>query len=74
MTNNNKQVTTNGIDNTISTRPGDLLKIVSGANNKDCGYGPGLYPIANIINANTIELTRDMTATETKKFYIVKNY
>ncbi len=74
LTNNNNQVTTVGIDHVLSTRPGDLLQVASGANNLDLGYGTGYYPIGKVIDSNTLEMTRDMTATETKKYYIIKNY
>ena len=74
LTNNSTQVITSNIDLTVNARPGDLLKIVNGANNLDCGWGPGVYPIASITNANTLQLTRQLTATENKKFYIIKNY
>jgi hypothetical protein len=54
--------------------PGNLLKIIAGGNIVNCGWGPGIYPIAKVVDNTTLELTRTLSVTETKAFSILKNY
>lgn len=52
--------------------PGDLLVLTSGANSTvDVGYGPGVYPIAQVANPN-LTLTQPLTSGATSSWSIVR--
>jgi hypothetical protein len=57
----------------LKTELGDFIELMSGADRVDIGYGLGKYPIAKIIDATSMRVTRPLLANNTINYKLIRS-